>query len=550
MSLPLLVPKPVPLGSESYEAKRKAIADSLAASIPSSLHLTQEQLTKSKNVTQIPRECGLLKAEELDITESYDAVGIAEAIASGKLTSRAVVSAFGKRAAIAHQLTSCLTEWFLDEALQRADELDKILQETGKTVGPFHGVPFSVKNYLPLTGHWSSPGFVDGTQKYTWDCHIVELLREAGAVFYCKTNQPQAIMHLESTSMFGRTLNPYNVDLSAGGSTGGEAALLALRGSVIGIGSDIGGSIRQPAAVCGIYGFKPTSHVFPWKNSLPGGSPAELNIDACSGPMCLSLRDMDYYMKVVLATKPWLKDPFLVPMQWTGLATKGEPKGEGRIKIGVMMHDGIIMPQPPITRALLWATQKLDAAGIQWKSFQPYKPGLAANVIRQAYWPDGGKFVRQLLETHGEPVLPLTETAFQGAKALDVYGIHAARQARNDYRRAFSLNWEEQDVDVVLCPAFVGPAPVHDTARHWNYTALWNYVDYPGAVFPTPLTVDASDAKEYQGFGTDECNDVKQLWKEGDFAEAPLSLQLVARRYHDNQLFEALEVIKEAFDLE
>lgn len=78
------------------------------------------------------------------------------------------------------------------------------------------------------------------------DAHVIEILRAAGAVFYCKTTLPQAIMHLETNSYLGPTTNPYNRNtISAGGSSGGEGALIAMKGSVLGIGTDIGGSIRS-----------------------------------------------------------------------------------------------------------------------------------------------------------------------------------------------------------------------------------------------------------------------------------------------------------------
>lgn len=86
---------------------------------------------------------------------------------------------------------------------------------------------------------------------------LLDTLYDEGVVYTCRTSQPQAIMHLETTSnIYGRTVNPYNRNLTPGGSTGGESALLGMRGSILGIGGDIGGSIRCPAAHVGVYGFK------------------------------------------------------------------------------------------------------------------------------------------------------------------------------------------------------------------------------------------------------------------------------------------------------
>ena len=97
------------------------------------------------------------------------------------------------------------------------------------------------------------------------DALILKILWEAGCVFYARTTQPQTLMHLETASNFyGTTTNPFNKDLTSGGSSGGEGALLGMRGSCLGMGTDIGGSVRSPAANCGIYSFRPTTKRVPY----------------------------------------------------------------------------------------------------------------------------------------------------------------------------------------------------------------------------------------------------------------------------------------------
>jgi len=111
-------------------------------------------------------------------------------------------------------------------------------------------------------------------------------------------------------------------------------------------------------------------------------------------------------------------------------------------------------------------------------------------------------------------------------------------------------HWNRQDVDVVIGPAFVGPASAHDTAFYWTYTSLYNFVDYPGVVFPTPIKAEPDEkyAADYTPL-SDACAHVKQLWDEGDFEGAPIDLQINARKYHDNQLYGALELLKGALSL-
>lgn len=552
--LPIVQVKALVSGPPEYEAARTALLEEFATKVPDELRLPPELINNApKNVTRIPQECGLLSPEELDITEKYDATALAALIKEKKLTSVAVTTAFAKRAIIAHQVTSCLTEWFMDEAIERAKYLDEYLQSTGKTVGPLHGVPISIKEHMPVAGHWSSVGYLDSRVKDKEDCHMMAILRAAGAVFYCKTNQPQSIMHLESTSVWGRTLNPHNTGLSSGGSTGGEAALLAMRGSVLGIGTDIGGSIRCPAGFCGIYGFKPTSYTLPMKDFLLGGAVAELNILISTGPMCSSLRDMDLFVSTILASKPHLVDPKLIPIPWTGLDSIPKPKP---LKIGIMMNDGVIVPQPPVIRALKWAAEKLGASDyFSVKPFEPYGTATAMKNIRLAYWPDGGKIVKGHLAATGEPMLPLTQWIIKDAEGPELKPIEILQQRldRDSFRSDFARHWESQDVDLVVCPVYVGPACEHETSFYWNYTAFWNYVDYPGVVVPTPIKALKKSAEVYAAdapppLSTDD-EHVRKMWEEGDFEGAPITLQIVARKYHDNDLFAALQKMQFILEL-
>lgn len=553
-TIPVVETVPLPKGTPEYEAARKSLLEEFAASVPEELLLPPDTIRNPpKNVTSVPRQCGLLSEAELDMTEKYDVTSLAEAIASRKLTSVAVTAAFAKRAIIAHQLTSCLTEFFMDEALARAKELDDHLASTGETVGPLHGVPVSIKSHIPVAGHWSDYGFLDTRVKNTSDCQMVSILRSAGAVFYCKTNQPQAIMHLESTSFMGRTLNPHNINLSAGGSTGGEAALIALRGSLLGVGTDIGGSVRGPSAFCGIYGFKPTSHTLPMKDFNYGGIPGEINVICAPGPMCLSLRDLDLFMAIMSNAKPYLEDPLLVPIPWTGLNAPNGPPKPSSLRIGLMMHDGVITPQPPVTKALDWAREKLESAGFQVKPFAPLSVAQVMKNIREAYWPASTAAIEAHLAKTGEPKHTLTDWILQDAPKdeLRCSEVWELRLARDKMRTEFAVDWLRQDVDVILCPAFVGPASSHDTAWYWDYTALWNYLDCPGVVFPTPVKALAKGEEYYASTEplSGQCEGVRKLWAEGDFEDAPINLQLVARRHHDNDLFAALGAVQDALSL-
>ncbi|KAF5667304.1 general amidase [Fusarium heterosporum] len=546
--VPVVQTTPVKSGPSDYEALRTSLLEA-GSTVPKELLLPRALIDNpTKDVTGIPRSCGILSEEELDITENYDALGLAAAIAAKKFTSVAVVTAFCKRAIIAHQLTCCLTKWWMENAVLAAEFLDRFLAETGSTVGPLHGVPISVQEHMPVGNRWSNIGFL-ATRKFDWEsCPAVRMLIDGGAVLYCKTNQPQAMMHIGTTSPWGRTLNPHNINLSAGGSTGGGAALIALRGSVLGIGTDVGGSLRNPAGLCGIYGFKTTSCLFPQQGFLAEGFAPELNVLCSAGPMSTSLRDIDLLMSTISGSRPWLQDPSLVPIPWTGMSTD-----KNALKIGVLMGDGVITPQPPVTRALAWAVGKLCSKGFNVKPFQPHGTKEAMESIPLVYWPDGGKTLNDSIGARNEQIQDSTRWTTKDAEChgLDAEGVLKLKLAREDFRCRFAEHWETQDVDFVICPVSIGPACSHETASHWNYTAFWNYVDYPGITIPTPIKAGAKGTEDYHDNSvplSKEEKHVRQMWAEGDFEGAPINLQVVARKYHDNELFAAVVEIDSAIN--
>ena len=223
--------------------------------IPKSWLLPLEQAsqytsTNPISVLNVPRESGLLTPKELDITELYDATDLVAQMAKGTLTSVEVVTAFCKRASIAHQTTNCLTEILFEEALARAHECDIYLKEHERPIGPLHGLPISLKDSFNVKGAQATIGYVSFIPHppSATNSSVVQILYDAGAVCYVKTNLPQTMMTADShNNVFGRTLNPHDLTRTAGGSTGGEAALLAMRGSVLGLATDIAGSNRIPA---------------------------------------------------------------------------------------------------------------------------------------------------------------------------------------------------------------------------------------------------------------------------------------------------------------
>lgn len=164
----------------------------------------------------------------------------------------------------------------------------------------------------------------------------MDLLISLGAVPYVKTNVPTAMMIAETVNhTFGRTLNPRNRLLAAGGSSGGEAALIAFGGSVVGVGTDIGGSVRIPAACTGIYTLKPSFGRFPTAGSRSALAGQEA-VNSINGPLARSLDEVELFASCVVGAEPWRSDPKCLPIPWRQVDV-------GRkLRLGVLWSDGIV----------------------------------------------------------------------------------------------------------------------------------------------------------------------------------------------------------------
>jgi amidase len=180
----------------------------------------------------------------------------------------------------------------------------------------------------------------------------------------------------------GSTTNPHNSELTPGGSSGGEGALLAMLASPLGIGTDIGGSIRSPAANCGIYGLKPSAFRLPLAGVHVFFSGCEM-VPAAVGPMTPSRNGIAIFMKSILDTRPWEKDPSLLPIPWRELEYRSP-----RLNIGVMWDDGVVKPSAAMTRALREVVEKLEGNPrfrvFRWEPFK-HEEGMKILVSRHIH---------------------------------------------------------------------------------------------------------------------------------------------------------------------
>lgn len=447
--------------------------------------------------------------------------------------------------------TNCLTELRWDQAITRAKQLDALPEPKGT----LFGLPISTKEHHSgrgddITTNGSYVAWIG--QKWKKSPMIYDTFWDEGAVFYARTTQPQLIMHLETNSnVYGRTVNPHNRNLTPGGSSGGESALLGLRGSIFGVGGDIGGSIRCPAAHCGVYGFKPTTKRLPVGGQCLHMAGKEA-ITSTLGPMAVDRESLELFMQVALSTKPWRLDPSLTPKLWTPY------KFERPLKIAVQWWDGVVKPHPPMIRALREVVEACKKAGmevIDWDcEHLDHKKGW--EITSSLYWPDGGKEVLKLLDRSGEPILPLSRFIIheqESVKNLTQPELWKRCVERDEYRENYARAWTKtgekngREIDVILCPPSFGAATPHDQSRYWGYTSNWNLLDYPGAVFPVTTVDPAKDLKDPDYVPkNDEDQFIYDMYSPEKYEGAPVSLQVVGRKHYDEKVLAALAEIERA----
>ncbi|VDP11707.1 unnamed protein product [Onchocerca flexuosa] len=192
-----------------------------------------------------------------------------------------------------------------DEMLQNLDQESEDFRSVLAVRKPLLGVPFTLKDSIEVNGLYCTVGIsYRKTSVSNKDAIVVQRMKDAGAILLAVTNVPEVCMWWESVNViFGRTRNPYDNRRISGGSSGGEAALISAAGSVIGIGSDIAGSIRMPCYFNGVFGLKPTSGMIPLDGHLPHLNGYRTEKMLLIGPMCRYAEDLSLLLKVFVGSE-------------------------------------------------------------------------------------------------------------------------------------------------------------------------------------------------------------------------------------------------------
>lgn len=442
------------------------------------------------------------------------------ALAKGETSSREIVEALiARRNAVDGQVRAFVVS-LDDEARARADACDRE-RKRGEARGVLHGLPVTIKENIDIAGLDSTMGLLHRRgQPATQDAVTVRVLREQGAILLGKTNVPQLLLAQESeNAIWGITHNPWNLDRSPGGSSGGEAAALASGQSPLGIGTDIGGSVRIPCHFCGIAGLKPT--VDRWSNrGSQTGIPGQELVRAQMGPMARTVADVQLLMQAVdpLLASRW--DPGVPP--WPvedphGIDLRG-------LRVGVFDDDGFLVPNAALRRAVHAAKAALQDAGATVVDYRPPHTDLLYTWLA-GISADGGKtlerslgtdaVVRQLQNTVRIARLPNALRAvlgwllgLRGERRLaqlfgvlgekDVAQVWQLTQQRTLMRRAELDAWNEAGLDAVVCPPHALPAmPLGssgDLTLTLSYAFRYVMLNFPAGVVPvTRVRADECD---------------------------------------------------------
>lgn len=246
------------------------------------------------------------------------ATDLAALIASSEVSSREVIDAHLQRIDSVNPRLNAITVEMADEARAGADAADAVTGDRG----PLHGVPFTIKENIDLVGYPTTSGLAAFAEAMpTMNAVTVERMLGAGAVPIGRTNMPELGLRVSSENRFrGRTSNPWNPTLTAGGSSGGEGSAIGSGMSPIGLGNDIGGSIRNPALCNGIAGLKPGYGRVPRVASLPPQDPGiSGQLMSAEGPLARTIADLRLALQILAGSTP--RDPRVADVPLVGPPT-------------------------------------------------------------------------------------------------------------------------------------------------------------------------------------------------------------------------------------
>ncbi|KAF8603838.1 amidase signature enzyme [Ceratobasidium sp. AG-I] len=512
-----------------------------------------------------------------------------DGIRHGHWTAYDTVATYIIQAIKAHQATNCLTEILFEQALKEATNFDETFQQTGPR-GPLHGVPMTFKDQYEIKDYDNTIGFTHWADKHaTQDAELVAQARRMGAIIIAKTNVPQTMMSFEcGNPLWGATTNPYSKDHTSGGSSGGEAAVLRFSGSALGLGSDVGGSLRIPTSYCGIYSLKPTDQRFSGHGAV-GCVPGFMGVTTVYGPMARSVADVKRACEVFFGAESSTPSVNLPPVKY-----RTDIQFNKSLQIGYFKTDLFVRTSPACQRAVQESIDALKAEGHTCKEIDPPDVAELLRLFVQLTAADGYKTMMSKLESDKqEPALFLVtlgprlpafiraitslivklfvsdesfSTVFSASRPRTVSELWAASAARISANDALQRHfWAHTagalGLDAIVCPVQALPAVPHGSTRTLtplaSATIAWNVVECPVGVVPVTRVDPAKDALpenwleqgKKSGPGKrllQPLDDPVPVYDVEKMKGLPIGVQIVGRPWEDEKVVHVMEILDRA----
>jgi Asp-tRNA(Asn)/Glu-tRNA(Gln) amidotransferase A subunit family amidase len=450
-----------------------------------------------------------------------------ELLRSGKVSVLELAVAHISQIERLNSRLNAIVDFDADRVRAQAHRLDAVR----KPAGPLHGLPVTVKSSISTAGCRCEIGsLLNKGDVPREDAVVVARLRAAGALILGTTNCPEFLMAYETDNLLhGRTNNPWDLDRSPGGSSGGESAAIAAGLSAAGLGSDSGGSVRQPAHATGICSLKPTPGRIPARGHLPPCVGPFSTLGAI-GPMARTMSDVALLFRTLSGQDP--DEPGSPPIQ----SRDPWPAELRRNTIGVFEDDGLVPVTAETRAAVNAAAEALRSAGFRVEPFRP----TTLELLRKLWWKFfvqcGAMFYAPAIRGKEDRLSPIfneflsiaaAAPPFSAAELLDAW-------AEFDVLRARTLA-EMSEHPVLLCPVSSVPAFRHGE-RSWDidgqtveyldamrHSQWFNVLAAPAAVVPVGRT------NQDGGSGL------------------PIGVQIVARPFQDETALGIAGVVDAAF---
>jgi amidase len=378
-----------------------------------------------------------------------------------------------------------------DDAVARARDAERALM-SGKDVGPLHGLPVTIKDTIDTKGLRTTSGSrLRAEHVPERDATVVARLKAAGAIILAKTNTPEmAIPYETNNPVFGRTNNPHDLDRTAGGSSGGEAAAIAAHLSPAGFGSDLSGSIRVPAHFCGIAGLKPTTGRVPMDGHVPEAI-GTISLGAGIGPMARRVADLSLLYSVIARDDADARAPEQPTLD--ELRT---------MRVGFYADDTIAPVSEETAHAIHTAAQVLRESGLEVREERPPAVAEGTRLWIELFARQSRQQMREFYRGREDQAGPLVSSMLRDENESATFEEKvntAERTAKaiveRERLREDLLRWMKQ-TPLILAPVGATPAFEHDARRvdisgrsisvfrAFSYSQAFNVFGLPAVAVP------------------------------------------------------------------